>query len=123
MNKQRILILLAIGTALAGAVAIFYLLARAGIGLGCPFYQITGLQCPGCGNSRAALALIRLDFKSALGFNPLFPLEFGYLLWVAGLSGRNYLKTGRFHYQPKWLWMDIALLVLVIIWGILRNLL
>ena len=47
--------ILALGTASALLLlAILIVLAKNGIGLSCLFYQITGLQCPGCGNSRAA---------------------------------------------------------------------
>ena len=102
-------------------MAIFYFLAQWGIGLGCPFYQLTGLQCPGCGNSRAALALLRLDLPGALQYNPLFPVEFGYLLWVLLSGCRHYLTTGRFSYLPKRIWIEITVLVLVVAWGILRN--
>ncbi len=123
MKKQRIFTLLALGTALGIILAVLFLLAQQGIGLFCPFYQLTGLQCPGCGNSRAALALLRLDLISALRYNLLFPLEFGYLLWVVLSGCGNYLQTGRFHYQPKRIWIDTSVLVLVVIWGILRNLL
>lgn len=123
MKRQRILILSALTAAAAAVLAVFYFLAKQGIGLGCPLYQLTGLQCPGCGNSRAALALLRLDIAGALGYNFLFPLEFGYLLWVIGAACRTYLNTGRFCYRPRWIWIDITVLVLVVSWGIVRNVL
>jgi Protein of unknown function (DUF2752) len=37
----------------------------------CPFKTITGLPCPTCGVTRAVMAMTRLDFVSALAFNPL----------------------------------------------------
>lgn len=123
MKKQRILILLALTAAAAAVLAVFCFLARQGIGLGCPLYQLTGLQCPGCGNSRAVLALLRLDIAGALRYNFLFPLEFGYLLWVLGCSCRNYLDTGDFRYRPKRSWVDLTVLALIVAWGILRNIL
>jgi len=123
VKKRRILFLLTMGAAAAAAVAVFYFLSQRGIGLSCVFYQLTGLQCPGCGNSRAAIALLRLDFAGALGHNLLFPVEFGYLIWVALCGCRAYLQTGRFSYKPKYWWMDAAVLALVVIWGVVRNLL
>ena len=123
MRKKRILILLALGAAAAGVLGGFYFLAQKGIGLGCPLYQLTGLQCPGCGNSRAVLALLRLDIGSALQYNLLFPLEAGYLLWVLFRLCKSYLSSGRFSYLPKRSWMDLAVLVLIAAWGILRNIL
>lgn len=121
MKKRRILIFCAFGLGVLAAVAVFYLLAQRGIGIGCLFHEITGLQCPGCGNSRAALALLRLDVISALRYNLLFPLEYAYLLWVLYHSSVSYLKTGRFSYRLKWMWLDASVLTIVLIWGIVRN--
>jgi len=121
--RRRLLRLGLLTLGLAFAAAVFVLLAEAGIGIGCPFHKLTGLQCPGCGNSRAAIALLRLDFAGALGHNLLFPVEFGYLIWVALCGCRAYLQTGRFSYKPKYWWMDAAVLALVVIWGVVRNLL
>lgn len=104
------------------AVATLYILARLGFGIPCLFYQITGLQCPGCGNTRAVLAMLRLDVKSALEYNLLFPLEFGYIGWVLLHCCRRYLQTGQFAYLPSRRWLDAVLLALVVLWWILRNL-
>jgi hypothetical protein len=41
---------------------------------GCPFHLATGVPCPGCGTTRAALALARGDVLGALAFNPLAAL-------------------------------------------------
>jgi hypothetical protein len=40
----------------------------------CPFHAFTGVPCPGCGTTRAALALARGDVAGALGWNPLAAL-------------------------------------------------
>ena len=37
----------------------------------CPFHALTGVPCPGCGSTRAVLALFRGDVAAAFGFNPL----------------------------------------------------
>lgn len=39
----------------------------------CPFANITGMACPGCGMTRAASRLLRGDFVSAVEFHPLVP--------------------------------------------------
>ena len=79
-------ILLSFG--LAAAAAALVLLARVGLGIGCPLYQLTGLQCPGCGNSRAGMALLRLDFAASFSYNPLFLPQIGYIAvwWTTGLT-------------------------------------
>ena len=113
-------LLLGAGLAFA-AVGIFWLLAQFGIGIPCIFNRLTGLQCPGCGNSRAALALLRLDFSAAFRYNPLCFLEFGYIGWVLFHSARNYLKDGKFTYQPPMLWIDLLILIVLLLWWPLRN--
>ena len=40
-------------------------------GLGCPTKAVTGVPCPGCGMTRAALSIARLDVGSAWRFHPL----------------------------------------------------
>ncbi|MEM6454392.1 MAG: DUF2752 domain-containing protein [Acidobacteriota bacterium] len=48
----------------------------------CPFKTITGLPCPTCGTTRAALALGRFDVLHALTYHPLPTL--GWTLFLAG---------------------------------------
>ena len=56
-------------------------------GIGCPLHALTGLPCPGCGATRATLALLRLDLPGALAFNPGAVIGgfvyLGYLAWGA----------------------------------------
>lgn len=52
-------------------VAGFYI-ALAVFGFGCPIRALTGIPCPGCGMSRAWLAVLRLDFRAAFYYHPLF---------------------------------------------------
>ena len=49
---------------------------------GCLFRELTGLPCPTCGATRAALALARRDLAGAITVNPLATL--GALLFVLG---------------------------------------
>lgn len=120
-RRQKGVLLLSGG--IIAAVALFYGLALAGVGIPCLFYTCTGLQCPGCGNSRAALALLRLDISGALGYNLLFPLEFFYIAWVYIHCCKAFLRGGRFSYKPPYPVMDIVVLALVVLWGIVRNIL
>lgn len=44
-------------------------------GIGCPIRWFTGISCPGCGMSRAFMALLRLDFADAFRYHPMiYPL-------------------------------------------------
>lgn len=51
-------------------------------GRSCPFFLITGIECPFCGMTRAHLELFKLNFSSALSHNPLFFLGIPYLLLI-----------------------------------------
>ena len=124
MNKQslsrpKILVLAALLIA-AGAAA-YCGLARLGLAIPCLFHQITGLLCPGCGNTRAALALLRLDLPAAFGYNPLFLVEFFYLAWIIFHCSRAFLKGKPFHYKPPLPLLDIVILVAILAWWIIRN--
>jgi len=44
------------------------------LSIGCPLRFFTGVCCPGCGMTRAVLALLRLDFSGALREHPLVVL-------------------------------------------------
>lgn len=66
----------------------------AGIGI-CPLRRLTGIPCPTCGATRAALALAQGELAAALGFHPLVTV----LLLGAGLyalaAGISLLVTRR----------------------------
>ena len=104
------------------AVVGYSVLIRYGVQIPCVFRLLTGFMCPGCGNTGAAMALLRLDIPTAVVFNPMAIPEFFYIGWVLFHCCRAYLKGGRFAYRPPWKWMDIGLLASVVLWGVVRNL-
>ena len=93
-----------------------------GVGLPCPFYLFTGLQCPGCGVSRLCLSLLRLDFAGAWAANPviLLLLPFGVLLAVR-LAVR-YVRNGTRRLTKAETVLVYAACVCLLIFGVLRNL-
>ncbi len=52
-----------------------------GLPIPCPFYEWTGLPCPGCGTTRMFLSLARLDLTAAFRYHPV--MLFGLFLWCA----------------------------------------
>ncbi|MBR5296124.1 MAG: DUF2752 domain-containing protein [Clostridia bacterium] len=109
-------VLLALGLLLA-------FLVTKGFKILCPFSQLTGLLCPGCGNTRATLALLRLDWKEALHFNLLYPLEMLYLFRIYILCSKNFIENGKFRYHTRPDWIDITCLFAILIWTVARNIL
>ncbi len=57
--------------------------------VGCVFRKTTGVPCPGCGMTRAHLAALRLDFKDAFFYHPLWflpaPLAAAELFFPGGV--------------------------------------
>jgi len=92
-EDRGLALVLALGALSAAALAPF-LPWLASFVPGCPLHALTGVPCPGCGTTRAALALARGDVPAAFGWNPLAAAAFLFggaaclvaPLWVA--SGR-----------------------------------
>lgn len=87
----------------------------------CIIHEITGLYCPGCGLSRMILSIIRLDFYQAFRYNPLlfilFP--FGLILVLEYLYSLFKKRTPIYEKINNKVW--IILIVILIIYGIVRN--
>lgn len=90
------------------------------IGIPCVFHEITGLYCPGCGITRAIFSLLKLDFSSAVHNNFLIIIVGPFLLyyWSVVLSRWILFKKSTL-ILPNWL--CYLILIIVIIFGILRN--
>jgi hypothetical protein len=87
----------------------------------CIFYKITGVQCPGCGMSRAILALMHGKWKQAFYYNrlsiTLLPVLLLYLLY----RSKKYIDDGRVNFH---LWEIVFLLcsfIVTIGYGVTRN--
>lgn len=46
----------------------------------CPFYELTGWLCPGCGSQRAIHALLHMNISQAFNFNPLLIIALPYVV-------------------------------------------
>jgi hypothetical protein len=88
----------------------------------CPFKIATGLDCPGCGGTRAAHDLVRGNLVGALDHNVLAVLAFPLILWglyrwLTGALGGPRLRT----FSPSARWTAVAVVVLLTFW-VVRNL-
>jgi hypothetical protein len=88
----------------------------------CPFKAWTGLDCPGCGATRAAHQLLNGHLLAALDLNAVFVLAVPLLAWwigarlVAAFGGPGLPVP---HFSPTVLRVAI---VVLIVFGIVRNL-
>lgn len=48
----------------------------------CPFKLLTGIDCPGCGLTRAFGCIILCDIPAAMRYHPLSPLIFAQLFYL-----------------------------------------
>jgi hypothetical protein len=111
------------GAAFAGAGAVVYFFNPSTHGFYpiCLFHQLTGWNCPGCGGTRAAYALLHGNVAPALKDNALFVAMLaavvGRGIWFVAKQIRRQ-PIGDF-LTPKSLW---AMLAVAVIFTVLRNL-
>ena len=107
--------------ALAALFAGAYLSASI-LGWGCPLQHFTGVPCPGCGMSRAAFALLRLDFAEAWSWNPGLMLLLPFLAVLGLRAAVRYVRTGRAG-PTRGEQIVIGLMVaFLVVYGVVRNL-
>ena len=104
-----------------GAVLYFFNPSTHGFYPVCAFHELTGLNCPGCGGTRAAYQLLHGDVLQALHDNALF------VLLLPALAGRGaWFAVRKIHNRPvaefltpKLLW---TFLVVAVVFTVIRNL-
>lgn len=70
-NKRHVLLICGSLAAVLGACLLFFFNPETtNCYPRCPFYVLTGLQCPGCGTLRGLHALMHLQLAEAWRFNP-----------------------------------------------------
>ena len=88
----------------------------------CPFLNLTGCYCPGCGTLRALHALLLGDVVSALGYNILAVLSLPFIAYSYGSGTMRAfgLRAPRPAFvHPYLIW---ALLLAIVAYWIMRNL-
>jgi hypothetical protein len=105
----------------SGAVLFFFNPSTHGFYPVCLFHKLTGLNCPGCGGTRAAYQLLHGHLLNALRDNALFILALVALAvrgaWFAARKISR--RPATLAVPPKALW---AFLVLAMAFSVLRNL-
>lgn len=87
-------LLIACGLLVAVIIYALFDPAESGLFPKCPFLQLTGLLCPGCGSQRALHSLLVGDIKAAFHYNPLATLLFPYLILGFVVELLLYSKSG-----------------------------
>lgn len=92
--RQRAKRMAAWVAAACAALAAFLLLHAAGFGVPCLFHLLTGLDCPGCGATRMAAALLAGRPAEAWRSNPGLLLAAGPLAAATLGCCLHWLRTG-----------------------------
>lgn len=104
------------------AAAAVYILIKAGLfRFVCPFNAVTGLRCPGCGNTRAVLAVLSGDFYGACLNNLMFYPEAALLIFFIVYLPYIYITGRPFSRIAKVILTAGA--VTAAAWWIVRNIL
>jgi hypothetical protein len=105
----------------SGAVLFFFNPSTHGFYPVCLFHKLTGLNCPGCGGTRAAYQLLHGHPLLALRDNALFVLALVALMVRGGWFAARKIchQPATLAVPPKALW---AFLVIAVTFSVLRNL-
>jgi hypothetical protein len=104
-----------------GAMVFFFNPSTHGFYPVCLFHSLTGLNCPGCGMTRALYSLLHGNFRLALKDNALFVLALAALI----LAGVRFLwqkandRPAAFIVPAKFLWLFLAT---AFVFAVIRNL-
>jgi len=92
----------------------------------CALHELTRLHCPGCGNTRAARALLNGRVAEAARQNLVLVAGLPLLLFGGLRVWLRWVFPGRFHrpwFPFRWRWgYSMALLSFYVAFGVLRNL-
>jgi hypothetical protein len=126
---RRVLGLAAVGVGGFG-LAVVYRLSGGRLGIPCVLHATTGLNCPLCGSTRMAAALLRGDLDAAWHFNapvlvlgPLIGCAVAYQLAAWSLEKIRLVKLPRLRMSPRAVDLSVKLVVVgLLLYGVLRNL-
>ncbi len=81
----------------------------------CPFHQVTGYYCPGCGGTRSVIALLRGHIIQSFIYHPIVLYVVILTIYALCIKLLDIIKakdTPRFVFHPKYVY--IALFILLI---------
>lgn len=87
----------------------------------CILLHFTGLQCPGCGGTRAMFSLLHGDVVTSFAMNPL--VIAGYVAVAIALVGVLLERRGGFSASKKLYWIAGSVAIAAALWStVIRNL-
>jgi hypothetical protein len=106
------------------SIACLYWFPPAGYGFypRCPFFALTNLECPGCGITRALAALLHGRFALSWHYNPLALLVLPMLAAYFAIGYWRTIRCGQWSFPQLPSSIPVAMLVLIVLFGVARNL-
>ena len=93
MKKERIRRLLIRDIIIAAILAVYgSIVSLTHWSIPCIVYQLTGLQCPGCGISRMLLAMLHGDFRAAFSFHPFLFATWPFIAYLILRMDHRYVN-------------------------------
>lgn len=115
------------GLALAGVLLAFGIICRfVGIRPGdmllpCLFHSVTGIYCPGCGGTRACIALLRGNVRLSLHYHPVVLYAAVLYGWYMISNTIQYISRGKWKigmaYRSFYAWIGVVILALHALWA------
>lgn len=97
-------------------IGYFFLNSIINLSIPCLFHKITDFYCPGCGLTRMIFSIFKLDFYQAFRYNPMLYILL--ILFLINLIIKLIFKKYYIIFNQK---TNTILLIIVIIFGIARN--
>ncbi len=127
---RQVLGLAAVGVGGFVLAAVYQLSGSRQLGIPCLLHATTGLNCPFCGATRMAAALLRGDLVAAWHFNPvvlvvgpLIGVAVGYQLLAWALERTRLVRLPRLRPDPRLIDRAIKVMaVVLLVYGVARNL-
>ena len=88
--------------------------------LPCPFKLMTGLDCPGCGATRATWAIVHGHPLRALGYNALWCVLVPLIAWAWAVEVRGRWATAHHPFRARWFAPVLA--AVAVLFAVARNL-
>lgn len=103
---------------LIGSYTYYFLYEKYSFSIDCPFHKLTGLYCPGCGITRLIFSLIKFDFYQAFRYNPLvFIMMITFFIYeILNIFIKKDIMLLKIKKEYA-----LILLIIVLLFGILRN--
>lgn len=81
----------------------------------CVFHKVTGFDCPGCGMTRASIALVKFNFIESIKFNAAVMYGFiCYIIFMIVQASHKYFGTKGFSEKVFGILIYIGIAVLIL---------